>query len=89
MAIESSIVFFPVTDIQSTHDFYVNKIGLKLHQIQKSEWRFTSIQCSAIFASCWFDFVTINILSYFILIAPAGQVSMQIPHPIHSPGSVI
>ena len=37
MAIESSIVFFPVKDIKSTHDFYVNKIGLKLHQIQKSE----------------------------------------------------
>ena len=36
MAIESSIVFFPVKDIETTDEFYVNKIGLKLHQIQRS-----------------------------------------------------
>ena len=36
MAIESSIVFFPVRDIEVTHDFYINKIGLKLHMVQTS-----------------------------------------------------
>jgi len=34
MAIESSVIFFPVSDIQRTADFYVRVCGLKLHQSQ-------------------------------------------------------
>ena len=34
MAIESSVIFFPVTDIQRTADFYVRVCGLRLHQSQ-------------------------------------------------------
>lgn len=37
MSIQSSVVFFPVSDIEKTHHFYINKIGLKLYMIQKSE----------------------------------------------------
>lgn len=37
MTIESSVVFFPVRDINKTDDFYIHKIGLKSYMVQTSD----------------------------------------------------
>ncbi len=34
MSIQSSIVFFPCSDIEATHRFYTEVMGLRLHQSQ-------------------------------------------------------
>lgn len=34
MQVESSVIFFPVSDIAKTLKFYVDLLGLKIHQVQ-------------------------------------------------------